>query len=284
MSTYMIDDIITRIRTLPPLPDTVHRLLSVVGDPSSSLPQIVDTIRYDQVLTADVLRLCNSAYFGLSRTIESLDDAVRLLGTVKVLQLVVAAHARTTLNAPQTGYGLAPGMLWRHSIGVALGAQRLARQMRLSQSGVLFTAGLLHDIGKVVLNEFVANEYVEISRRVVEDHTTFVEAEQDVLGFTHPEVGARLAESWSLPETIVRSIRYHHAPDGPETPDPLVDAIHLADSVCISLGIGGGDDGLSYRVNPDVLARRKLMQSDLEAIGAEVVAELKSLQAQLGDK
>ncbi len=284
MSTQLIEEIIAHVGTLPPLPDTIHRLVSVVGDPSSTLAQIVETIRYDQVLTAEVLRLCNSAYFGLSRTIESLDDAVRLLGTVKVLQLVIAAHARAMLSRPQAGYGLPAGALWLHSVGVALGAQLLARPMRLTHVGLLFTAGLLHDVGKVVLNEFVAKEYAEISQLVAQRHISFAEAEREVLGFSHPEVGARLAEEWSLPPAIARCIRYHHEPETTPTPEPLVDAVHLADSVCILLGVGAGDDGLSYRVSGTVLERYALSQSDLECVGADVIAEVKSVQAMLAAK
>lgn len=284
MSPTLVDDILNRVATLPPLPDTLYRLVRVVGDPASSLTQIVDVIRYDQTLTAEVLRLCNSAYFGLARTIESLDDAVRLLGTVKVLQLVIAAHTRALLAKPQTGYGLPSGALWLHSVAVALAGQQLARPMRLGQGGLLFTAGLLHDVGKVVLNEFVAQEYAEISQRVASRHITFTEAEEEVLGFTHPEVGARLAEAWSLPAAIVHCIRYHHEPDAAPKPDPLVDAVHLADAICISLGIGAGDDGLTYRVCASVLDRHRLTHSELEVTGADVIAEVKSVQALLAAK
>jgi putative nucleotidyltransferase with HDIG domain len=281
MSTHLIDEIVERVGTLPPLPAMIDRLVQVVGDPKSSLAQIVETIRYDQVLTTEVLRLCNSAYFGLSRKIESLDDAVRLLGTVKVLQLVIAAHTKAMLSRPQSGYGLPAGALWLHSIGVALGTQQLARPMKLTHLGLLFTAGLLHDVGKVVLNEFVAKEYAEIAQCVAQRHCSFAEAEQEVLGFTHPEVGARLAEKWSLPQTIVRCIRYHHTPEACPEPDPLVDAVHLSDSVCILLGVGAGDDGLSYRVSQNVLDRYALSQSELEIVGADVIAEVKSVQAML---
>ncbi len=279
MSAVMLDDIVARIGRLPPLPTTVLRLVSIVSDPSSSLAQIVETIRYDQAITADVLRLCNSAYFGLVRKVESLDDAVRLLGTVKILQLVMAAHTRALLSRPQEGYGLPAGALWRHSVGVALAAQLLARPMRSTQLGLLFTAGLLHDIGKVALNEFVAREYAEIARRVAEEHVSFAEAEEAVLGFTHPELGGRLAELWNLPESIVLAVRYHHAPEATTAAQDLVDAVHLADAVCLMMGVGGGDDGLAYRACPPVLARHNLTETDLERIGADTIAELRAVQA-----
>ena len=278
MTTAVVDQIVARVNTLPHLPDSVLRLVTVVSDPCSTLEQIVNAIRYDQVLTAEVLRLCNSAYFGLARTVESLEDAICLLGTVRVFQLVMAAHARAMLNRPQEGYGLPVGALWWHSVGVALAAQILARRMQLTHTGLLFTAGLLHDCGKVVLNEFVGQEYAEIAGRVTNNHIAFSEAEQQVLGYTHADVGARLCEAWSLPDSITKCIRYHHDPEGVVTPDPLVDAIHLSDSICLLLGVGTGDDGLAYRASPALLTRYGLKESDLESIGADAIAELRSVQ------
>ncbi len=284
MSTIQLDQIIERVGTLPHLPSTILHLVNVVSDPRARLEQIVEAIRYDQALTAEVLKLCNSAYFGLARRVESLDDAVCLLGTVRVFQLVMAAHARAMLSRPQEGYGLPAGALWAHSVGVAVAAQLLARRVRLPQFGSLFTAGLLHDTGKIVLNEFVGEQYAEIVRRVTEDGVSFLDAEQQVLGYTHPEVGARLAASWSLPDSIVHCIRYHHDPAACPQVEPLVDVIHLADAVCILLGVGAGDDGLAYRAQGAVMKRYNLTEADLEVIGAEAIGELRSVQAMFTER
>ncbi len=277
-STAALEQLVERVGTLPHLPDTLLRLVTVVSDPDCSLDQIVEAIRYDQSLTAEVLRLCNSAYYGLARTIESVDSAICLLGTVRVFQLIMAAHARALFGPAQEGYGLPAGALWLHSVGVAVASQLLARRVQLAQTGLVFTAGLLHDCGKVVLNEFVSREYAEIVQRVSTQRRTFAEAEREVLGFTHAEVGARLAEVWSLPERLVACIRYHHDPENAPATDALVDAVHLADAVCILLGIGMGDEGSSYRVSHAVLARCGLKEADLEGLGAETVGELRSLR------
>jgi len=284
MSVVLLDQLVERVGTLPHLPSTVLHLINVVSDPRANLAQVVEAIRYDQALTAEVLKLANSAYFGLARRVESLDDAVCLLGTVRVFQLVMAAHARLLLSRPQEGYGLPAGALWAHSVAVAVAAQLLARRLRMPQGGTLFTAGLLHDVGKVVLNEFVAQEYAEIVRRVQDEHLSFAEAEQQVLGFTHPEVGARLAAAWSLPDTIVNCIRYHHDPQAAPRSDALIDVVYLADSVCLLLGVGTGDDGLAYRARPNILTRHGLSESDLESIGAEAIGELRSVRAMFADK
>ncbi|MBU0639183.1 MAG: HDOD domain-containing protein [Planctomycetes bacterium] len=272
-----MEQILERVATLPRLPDASVRLVEVLNNPNSTIVEIVDTIRYDQAITAEVLRLCNSASMGLSRTVTSLDDAVAYLGTAKVLQLVMAAHTRTMLGRAQEGYGLPPGSLWAHSVAVALTGQTFARRLGLSERGVMFTAGLLHDVGKVVLNEYVASEYAEIARLVFSDGLTFLEAEQQVLGFTHPEIGGRIAERWDLPAPITRAIRYHHEPDELASPDSIVDAIHLADAICLLMGVGLGHDGLMYRACPNAMERHGLTEGDLETIGADVVVELKPI-------
>ena len=283
MSSQTIDQLVECVERIPRLPDTAMRLISTLSDPGSSIGEIVDCIRYDQAITAEVLRLCNSAYFGLSRRVNSIDDATRLLGTAKVLQLVMSAHTQALLSRPQEGYGLIPGALWEHSVAVALGSQHYARHLGLHELGQLFTAGLLHDIGKVVLNEFVAAEFAAIVDLVTRKQMSFLEAEQQVLGYTHPEVGIRLAEVWSLPEDIARCIRYHHTPDDLPEPDAVVDTVHLADATCLLMGIGGGEvDGLAYRLSSAVLERAGLDMKKLESLGAEIVAELKSVKNLFG--
>lgn len=284
MSIALLDQILERVESLPHLPDTALRLVQIISNPQAPLTEIVDAVRYDQALTAEVLRLCNSAYFGLARTIRSLDDAVTLLGTVRVFQLVMAAHARTFFSKPQEGYGLPAGALWEHSVAVAIAAQALSRRLRLPDAGLLFTAGLLHDAGKIVLNEFVGREYAEIARRVLEERVAFTEAEQAVLGYTHAEVGARLAERWQLPPDIVDCIRFHHTPLARTPVLPLLDAVHLADAVAMMLGLGTGDDGLSYRAAPSVLERNQLTETDLESLGVETHGELRSVLTLFGRK
>lgn len=278
MTAKTMQDIVAQIEALPRLRDTALRLINVVNDPTSTLDDIVGTIRYDQMVTTQVLRLCNSAYFGLARMISSVDDAIRYLGTTKVLQLVMAAHTQGLLSRSQAGYGLPPGALWMHGVGVALTAQNLARRIDPAPAGVVFTTGLLHDVGKVVLNEYVANEFSEIVTLVDQGAFSFLEAERHVLGFTHPEIGGLVAETWNLPQQIALAIRYHHEPEALADPDPLVDTIHLADSICQLVGVGTGVDALLYRGAPAVMERHGLTAADLEVVGAETVAELKSVQ------
>ncbi len=271
-------DIIDRVGSIRPLPDTALKLMNVMRDSRSTLDNIVDAIKYDQAVTGQVLKLCNSSFFGLSRKVTSLNDAMLCLGTVKVLQLVMSIHTNNMLASKQQGYGLEPGVLWKHSVAVALASSLVAQRLRLPNADLVFTAGLLHDIGKVILNEYVADSFAEIIHLVTDDRMSFVEAEQRVLGFSHEEVGGMIAEKWKLPPAIVRCIRYHHVPSTLDPPDALVDTVYLANCVCLLLGIGLGEDGLCYRADPTVLERRGLCENDLELVGAETVIDLKRVE------
>lgn len=278
-----ICDIVDQVESLPPLPDTAVKLMKTINDPRSTVDDIVEAIRYDQAITTDVLKLCNSAFFGLSRKVTSLNEAMVCLGTIKVLQLVMAVHTNAMLTGEQRGYGLEPGVLWRHSVAVALASTAFAERLKQPNANLVFTAGLLHDVGKVILNEHVAEEFAEIVRRVTNDQLSFIEAERQVLGFSHQEVGAMIGERWKLPEPIVRCIRFHHDPSAVEPPDLLVDTVYLADCVCLMLGIGLGEDGLCYRADQAVMDRNDLRERDLEVIGAQVMVDLRKIEELFAD-
>jgi HD-like signal output (HDOD) protein len=278
MKAVQLDQLVQRAESLPKLPHASARLIPIISDPTSTLQQIVDVIRYDQTVTTELLRLCNSAYFALSRPITSIDDAVRFLGTAKLMQLVMVAHTHALLGPEQAGYGLLPGALWQHSVGVALACQILAERRGMAEKGLPFTVGLLHDIGKIVLNENIRAEYAGIVRLVNQERIPFQEAERRTLGITHAEVGEFVARRWALPDPIPCCIRYHHEPSALPTPDPIVDTLHLADALCLLLGVGGGDDSQMYRVDEAVLERAGVAPGEIEAIGATIVHELKSVQ------
>ncbi len=271
-------DLVEQIGSLPPLPGTAVKIINLLSDPRSTVPEIVEVIKYDQAVTTEVLRLVNSAYFGLSRKVTSVDDAMICLGTVKVLQLVMSIHTTTLLAREQQGYGLEPGVLWKHSVAVALASSAFAQRIKLTNANLVFTAGLLHDIGKVVLNQYVAEEFAKIVNLVNERGMTFNEAENQVLGYSHEEIGGMIAQKWQLPEPIVSCIRYHHDPSVMEAPDPLVDVVYLANSVCLLLGVGLGEDGLHYRAKPEIMQRYDLKEPDLEEVGVTVLDELKRVE------
>lgn len=267
---------------MPALPAAAMKLVKLVHDPDHDVREIVQALQYDPACTSAVLRLCNSAAMGMSREATSLMQAVVLLGNRRLAALVVTAQFRGYLVAEQDGYDLRIGGLRRHAIGTALAAESLTEKVGFQERGTLFAAALLHDIGKLALDRFVGEAYEDIDRKVREENLSFSEAEERILDADHAEVGAMLAEHWGLSETIVRAIRMHHRPDELDPPDPIVDLIHVADNLCLMLGMGGGlgADGLNYRFCHAVRDRVPLTlpELELELAGTEVVIKVKEIE------
>ncbi len=275
-------EILNKVEEIPPLPGAVVELINVLNNPSSSVREIVQVIQYDQALTTQMLRMCNSAYFGLSRSISSLEDAIRILGTTKVMQLVLTINTSSLLNHAHQGYGMHAGALWRHSVAVAIASSFFGEKIGLERLSLAFTGGLLHDIGKLVLDKYVGEEFEAIVKKVSDEKLGFEEAERFVLGFSHADIGERLADRWNLPQPIVTCIRYHHSPLELDAPDPLVDSVYLGNSVCLLMGIGLGEDALFHRAHAEVMERHDLHEQDLETVGAKVMKELVTVENAYG--
>lgn len=270
-------ELIRKVDRLTPFSSAILQLMQALNDPESDVRSIVAALRFDPAITVQVLRLCNSAAFGRPRKVTSLAEAVVYLGRRRLLEVLLQVGAGMVLDGNHPGYGLSRGQLWKHSVAVALAAEALGSRLGMQDSSALFTAGLLHDVGKIVLSEYVAPAFRKILARVEQQSATFFEAEHELLGYSHDEVGAMLAERWKLPEPIVRCIRYHYRPSELNPADPLVDVVNLANCLCLMFGVGTGEDGLNYRADPLVMKRVGAHRSDLSAVEVEVAVRLREL-------
>lgn len=266
--------ILKSIKTLPPFPVTIQKVMALAGDPDSSLTELAAVIRLDQAITANILRICNSAYFGLRRPVDHVNDAIMHMGKKNVLRAVVAAglsrYFRTT-----RGYDVKGGDLWEHAVAVALMSQICAARISRPDDPRLFTAGVLHDIGKMVMGEFVHEAWQKIQELTERQKYSFLEAEQEVLGVNHAELGGEIALIWKFPDEILKAIAFHHRPDLLADGDAVPWIVYLSNQVCHVMGIGVGTDALAYRAVGDVAGRFGLKQRDLE----DMMAQLhKSLQ------
>jgi putative nucleotidyltransferase with HDIG domain len=267
---------------LPAFPATVHRVTSLINNPDSSMTELVDVIRLDQAITANILRMCNSAYFGLRHKVDNVQDAIMYLGRQNIVRAVLAAGtSRFFKNTP--GYEAEAKDLWEHAVGTALLAQILARKILRREDSSLFTAAILHDIGKIVLGEFVRDKYAEIKKIVSEQSRSFLEAEEKVLGMNHATLGGMIAANWKFPEDIRNAIAFHHRPDRlPSKTEPMPWIVHLADQGCIMLGIGRGADGLAYEGLDGAMNRLGLSQQDFEEALAQLVREMDTARDMVG--
>ena len=273
-----IRKIVRRIDRLKPMPQAARKIMAVAQNPRSSMSEIAEIIRYDQALTANLLRVCNSAFFGFSRKVESLQQAVVYLGMDQVVDLVFMSGGAVNLKAVQEGYDLAAGDLWKYSVSAALIARELAERKLGDRAHLIFTAALVKDIGKVVLNQYVADSFDKIAFLVEEKGFSFKEAEKEVLGIDHAELGGLVAEKWNFSPKMVEIIRYHHSPG--ESKEALIETsvVHLADTLCMMMGLGVGSDGLSYRFDNDVKKLLDFSEKDLQEVIASFGDQLQKVE------
>jgi putative nucleotidyltransferase with HDIG domain len=254
------------VRNLPALPMSVLRVMHMIGDGSCASKDVAHVIQADPTFSVRVLKLANSAHYGLSRKVSTISEAVLLLGMRTVRNLAIAAATHNTMSKPLPGYELGAGDLWRHSVACALASQLLATMTGYREPEEAFVAGLLHDIGKVVLATQVS-ELMPDMRAYMEEHgSTFLDSERAVIGFDHAQIGGRIARKWNLPLVLIQTIEWHHEPvqDGKLLVLPGV--VHVANAVCLIAGIGLGSDGLRTSVDPSVLDALRLDTGQIENV------------------
>ncbi len=269
----LVDEVTDR---LPSLPQSTLRALQLLDHPDYSAAKLTQIIGVDQALSGRLLQWANSPYFGLRYKVATLERAIMVLGTRHIRELLMAISVNEMLNRKMPGYGLDRGDLWRHSIAVAAGARWLAQESKYAQSEQAFIAGLLHDIGKLVLDELLYSNEVwqEEWHQLQQEGASFTDLERWFCGFDHAQLGRRVAEQWNLPQPLVEAIAYHHNPTLATAEPILTHWTHLADSAALMLGVSLGFDGLSYQLcqesieatNFQSMAIETLMQVELAAI------------------
>ncbi|OGR53495.1 MAG: chemotaxis protein, partial [Desulfobacula sp. RIFOXYB2_FULL_45_6] len=204
----VIQELVKEIKNLKPIPPIIHQILEVVDRPDSTLIEVANIIQYDPAITASVLRTCNSAYFGLKQPAESIQDAVSYLGIDQVVQIVLMKSGVKLFSGKQEGYGLHEGAMWKYSVSSALIAKQIAQTLSLKNKNTIFTAALLKDIGKTVLDRFVLDSFEKISSLVINEGLSFREAEKKIIGVDHAELGGMIAKMWKFSPRMVKIIRH----------------------------------------------------------------------------
>ncbi|MGZ3578138.1 MAG: HDOD domain-containing protein [Syntrophales bacterium] len=258
------DKIIKSIKNIPAFPAVAMKVMALIDDSNYSIMDVADVIKYDQAIAANILRICNSAYFGLRHRVVTINDAVMRLGQQNIVRAVQAAGVSTFYRKAK-GYGLQANKLWEHSVGVALMTQILSKKIFNCEDARLYTTALLHDIGKVIMGEFVDESFSQIHDLVSKEGISFLDAEGKIIGINHAELGGRIASHWNFPKDMSDAIIYHHRPDLMEDGDNSgAWLVYLADQACIMMGIGLGSDGLAYQGLSEVIIKFKLRQRDFE--------------------
>jgi putative nucleotidyltransferase with HDIG domain len=226
------------INSVHAVPQIVLKIIRMIQDENYCMDKIAREIRKDQVISAKILRMCNSAYFSQKAGVDSIDRALALLGEKQILRSIVSASFMDVFSSKNTGYSLCQGGLFYHAIGTAMISEKLAALTRIIAPDLAYTTGLLHDIGKIALDQCMSDFYPFFYRRTQIEGNELIAVERDVFGVTHEEAGAELAKRWSLPESITEVIRHHHRPeDAPGNPE-LAYLVYLADLIMSRFFVG----------------------------------------------
>ena len=252
---WEIKDVIKKASDLPSMPDVAFEVIRVADQAESSASTVAATLSRDPSLSARVLRLANSAFYGMAREVHTIQESVVVLGmrTTKSLSLVAASFP--WLHIALKGKGLSPKLLWNHCLACASFSKALALKKDRLDPEQAFCIGLLHDIGTVALYLTLEEDFQDIIAQAKVSEKPFDEIERDFLGFDHAELGAALAESWNLPKVLCKGIQYHHRPSVLETPDAYADIVHIADILVRERGISEGLEGAAFVRDPGAFER-----------------------------
>lgn len=274
-----IQTILDHIRDLPSLSSSMEQLAALVRDQRSSPADFERVIQADQALTENLLRISNSVWFGLRSRAETAHQAITKLGIKRVYEAASSAALARVIPSRLAGYEIDASVFWQHSAAVAILAERLSREVGTRSPDLIFTAALLHDIGKLVIGVFVSQESTAILDQVRARGLPFVSAERSILGVDHGEVGGEVALAWRLPDVAVWACRWHHQPDSapPEVSRALIDLVHAADGLAHSLGFGADAGELARRISPEVEARLGLRTARLERVAGDSLEAIREM-------
>lgn len=238
-----IANVLREIKNLPTLPDVATKVIELSDDPDVSPKAIADAVERDPAIATRLLKLVNSPYFGIRGTVSSINQSLVFLGVSNLRNLVLSTCVMDLFNQEGEVGTYDRRGLWVHSMATAIAARELSKRMRVVDPEVAFTAGLIHDVGKVVLDKFFPNDFKRIVELMDAHHAAMIDAEAAVMGLTHADVGLHLAHNWSLPEILRDAIGCHHAPRSARKSPELAALIGYADRIVreLRLGNGGGE-------------------------------------------
>jgi HD-like signal output (HDOD) protein len=230
MAIFNLKEKVQSIIHLPSLPTIAMEVINVIEDPKTNVHTLSQLIAKDQVLASKVLKIANSPFYGYAKTISTIDFAIVILG-FETLKEVVMSISVTSHLSKNVSKDFKINSFWDHSIATSVIARELAKNIGYKILGEAFVAGLIHDLGILILNQYFHKEFTEVTSLVKEKGMKLLEAEMKVYGVTHDEVGSWLAVRWNFPKQLTEAMRYHHNPGFAIINKQLVGILHFAEAL-----------------------------------------------------
>jgi HD-like signal output (HDOD) protein len=267
---------------LPPMPQVVLKAQEILSNPDSSIKELASVIATDPAISVRILKMANSAYFGLAGKVTSIGHASVLLGGKILGEIVMMAGTSNLLSKTLKGYGVESEDIWRHSLAVGIGSRLIANIKKPDLINDAFMAGLIHDSGKIMLDDHVVKRKKEFEDLMMDPEKTFYEVEQQLLGLDHSEIGYEVCKCWGIPEILTAAVRYHHNPCRSQDND-LAHIVHMADFLAIQSDMGAGVDLTQCRVGDKTREFLDLKERDYDGIKQKVVEYVEKITGQMNN-
>lgn len=272
-----LEDIVSQTKDLLPNPQILHRLSAILGNDDVSAADVVKLVKVDPGLSAKVISVSNGAFYGFSDPCSALDDAINRIGFQELYKLVSLCILRSVGDKAVPNYYLDEGALWENAVVTAVSMEHLAQRFGIA-SGLAYTVGLLHSLGKFVINQLDGEVYEAVYAEVDNNTTTLVNAERKVLGFDHAQACSALLKNWDYPDEVCLPIHYQYTPGKAEQYVELTYCLHLTKFLVTSVGCNFGRDALAVELDEQTLVALNILGDELNLFTVEIFEQMDKIK------
>ena len=274
------EKILFRLKSLPAMPQVVLKARQVMKNPKLGVRHLAQVMDKDPAMVVKILKTANSAYYGVTGTISSIQSAIALVGERAVEEIIVMSVSSGFLDRMLEGYGLRSTDMWKHSLAVAFGSQIIAGKKVKELENSAFFAGLLHDVGKIVLDKYIYERKEMFEEFLVDGQQTFLNAESNILGFDHSQIGFEMCKAWGMSKDLIAAVKFHHYPSRSNN-NKLAYIVHVADCISILSGFAAGSGRLLYQMEKNAMAFLGLQEGDLRDTMCQAVEAVQKTEEEM---
>lgn len=267
--------IVDKINYLPAFSRSAMKAIKILQKKDFSINELIQVLKYDPSLTANIIKTANSAYYAHSKEIRNITTAINYLGREHLLPVIAVSASKKYFLEKLDGYEEHQGEQWEHNLAVAVISNEINYLEPSVNPGALFTIALLHDIGKVVVSFFLTGRLNKLKELVEDDKVDFITAEEEILGLTHPQIGAAILKKWKFPEDFIEVVRFHHSPE--KWNKPLVRLVVLSDYIAKIIGKTSHYDALCYSGYESILDYYNIKSRELDKIISNASEKIENL-------